>query len=85
MTNKYTPPIKLKEWRNDIPDGELYGVYIASDQSVCCTSGRFAHASGAISTSWQEFLAGEMNSLVAQKMGTGVLHDILYYLKTLHR
>lgn len=78
---KYTPPKKIKEWINEIPDGELYEAYISSDQKVWCTSGRFAHSSGASSASWSGFLSGELNELVCKKMGQEVLNEIITYLE----
>lgn len=78
---KYTPPKKLKEWVNDVSGGELYGAYITSDQKVWCTSGRFAHSSGAASASWSNFLSGELNDLVIKTMGQKVFNEITSYLK----
>lgn len=77
---KYKPPQKLKEWANDIPGGELYEVYISSDQKVWCTYGRFAHSSGASSTTWSGFLSGELNELVVKKMGQNVLNEVISFL-----
>ncbi|MFM2478779.1 hypothetical protein [Celerinatantimonas sp. MCCC 1A17872] len=78
-SRKHEAPKKLKEWLNDIPDGELYGVYISDDQKVWCACGRFAHSSGAINTSWSDFLAGELNELVTKTMGQHVLHEVICY------
>ncbi|WNZ55243.1 hypothetical protein QT397_20620 [Microbulbifer sp. MKSA007] len=78
---KYKPPQKIQEWKNDVPDGELYGAYISDDQKVWCTSGRFSHSSGAISTSWSGFMSGELNELVVKTMGQDVFNEITSYLK----
>lgn len=80
--SSYTPPKKLKEWINDIPDNKLYGVHISDDQKVWCTSGRFSHSSGAISASWADFLAGELNELVEKTMGQNVLDEVISYLNS---
>lgn len=78
---KYNPPVKLKEWINDINDGELYGAYVSSDQKVWCTSGRFAHSSGASNTSWAGFMSGELNDLIIKTMGQAVLNEMIIYIK----
>jgi hypothetical protein len=79
--SKYQPPKKLREWVNDIPDGELYTVYITDDSKVWCTSGRYAHSSGASNTSCPEFLSGELNELVIKTMGQVVLNEITSHIQ----
>jgi len=78
---KYQSPKKLREWINDIPDGELYEVYVSDDKKVWCTSGRFSHSSGAANTSWSGFLSGELNDLVAKTMGQDIFNELTSYLK----
>ncbi|WP_417761485.1 hypothetical protein [Shewanella sp.] len=73
----YQPPKQLKQWRNDIPNGELYSVYITDDNKLWFTSGRFAHASGACSVDIADFLAGQLNKQVRQ----GVFAEIITYLQ----
>ncbi|KKO03974.1 hypothetical protein LCGC14_0088630 [marine sediment metagenome] len=77
----YQVPKKIREWIIDIPDGELYEVYISSDQKVWCTTGRFVHSSGSANATWAGFLSGELNELVLKTMGQEVLSEIISYLK----
>ncbi|WP_375056087.1 hypothetical protein [Zobellella sp. DQSA1] len=78
---KFTPRKILEEWVNDIPDGELYRVFISDEQKVWSTVGRHAHSSGSRSTSWQDFLDGDMNEWVTKTMGQEVLSEVINYLK----
>ncbi|WP_392344092.1 hypothetical protein [Pseudoalteromonas prydzensis] len=77
----YEAPKKLREWINDIADGELYQIFVSSDNKVWCTSGRVAHSSAAASTSWGGFLGGELNELVLKTMGQEVLNEVTSYLE----
>ena len=65
----------IKEWKNDIPNGELYGLIIHKEKSVSATVGRFAHSSGSKKVTWSEFLSGEIDELVSKTMGSTVLNE----------
>jgi hypothetical protein len=71
----------IKEWCNDIPNGELNQLIIHKEKTITVTTGRFAHDSGSKTVTWNEFLAGEMNQLVTTKMGSEVLNDALLFFK----
>ncbi len=73
----YTPPKALKEWKNDIPEGELYTVSIMDNKTVLATTGRFSHSSGAQFVSCQEFKQGKLQSLVEKTMGKTILVQVL--------
>lgn len=72
-----------REWKNDIPKGELYELRILGDRTVVASYGRTAHSSGCKIVSWDEFRRGEMDDLVENTMGMIVLHEAKEYLKSL--
>ncbi|MCH1918300.1 hypothetical protein L9G15_02515 [Shewanella sp. A3A] len=82
--NTYQPPKQRQQWRNDIPDGELYCLYITDDDQVWLTAGRFAHAAGASSVHVSEFLAGQLNAQVIKCMGQTVFAEVVAYLQQHH-
>ena len=79
----YKRPKTLYEWKIDEPDEELYLVSILDDETVVSAYGRCAHGSGCKIVSWQQFLAGEMNSLVEKTMGKRVLGELQVQLQEL--
>ncbi|NAR99923.1 hypothetical protein [Acinetobacter haemolyticus] len=78
---KYQAPRVIREWILDDPEGELYVVYITSDQKVWSACGRYAHSSGSASTTWSDFLLGDLNELVRTTMGQKVLDEMIECLK----
>ncbi|MCU4387678.1 hypothetical protein KTH40_08670 [Acinetobacter haemolyticus] len=74
-------PRVIREWILDDPEGELYVVYITSDQKVWSACGRYAMSSGSTSTTWSNFLAGDLNDLVRRTMGQKVLEAMRECLK----
>ncbi|KJY91593.1 hypothetical protein CWB89_16500 [Pseudoalteromonas piscicida] len=78
---EYKQPKTLFERRLDTPDQNLYLVSIQDDGTVLSASGRNAHNSGAKTVSWNEFLQGDMNSLVEETMGIAVLNEVLEKLR----
>jgi hypothetical protein len=83
--NSYKPPKVLREWTRDIPDGELYKLYIFDDKSVCSASGRYAHSSGSSTCSWSEFLAGSLNEVVQTTMGETILDESRQFIQGANR
>ena len=77
----YVRPKPIKHWKIDNPDEELYESSIMDDQTVIAAYGRYAHGSGCKIVSWQDFLNGEMNELVAKYMGDKVLSQMLAMLR----
>lgn len=71
----YKPPTILRRWALDIPDGELYELFVFDDLTVCSAVGRYAHSSGSKSSSWPDFLAGSLDDLVLTTMGPRVLSE----------
>ncbi|EPF74355.1 hypothetical protein GCM10025882_14840 [Acinetobacter gyllenbergii] len=61
---QYQAPRVIREWILDDPEGELYLASITSDQKVWSACGRYALSSGSTSTTWSDFLAGDLNELV---------------------
>ena len=82
-SNGYRPPIVLKKWVNDIPDGELYKLMIFDNYTVCSASGRYAHSSGSMFCTWERFIEGDMNSLVIESMGEEVLTEAKLFITLL--
>lgn len=80
----YRQPVKLAEWKNDIPNGELYFVIIYDNRTVISSCGRYSHSSGSQQVSWDGFLKGDMNDLVKQTMGLNVFNDVLSILRRLN-
>lgn len=78
---KYQAPRVIREWILDDPEGELYVVYITSDQKAWSACGRYAHSSGSASTTWSDFLLGDLNELVRRTMGQKVLEEMRECLK----
>lgn len=78
---KYQAPRVIREWILDDPEGELYVAYITSDQKVWSACGRYAMSSGSTSTTWSNFLAGDLNDLVRRTMGQKVLEEMRECLK----
>jgi hypothetical protein len=75
--NNYRPPRELKKWMNDIPNGELYVLAVLDNRTVCSSSGRYAHSSGSMSCTWEEFVGGEMHDLVIKTMGEAILAEAI--------
>ncbi|QER40470.1 hypothetical protein F2A31_12465 [Acinetobacter suaedae] len=78
---KYQAPRVIREWILGDPEGELYVAYITSDQKVWSACGRYAMSSGSTSTTWSNFLAGDLNDLVRRTMGQKVLEEMHECLK----
>ncbi len=83
MNTKYVPPKKLREWMNDVPNGNLYSLFVLDNGSVWSASGRHAHDSAAMSCAWQEFLDGKIDAPVLKTMGPDVLSGAKAYVATL--
>jgi hypothetical protein len=81
MINRYTPPLILREWKNDISGGDLYVFMILDNETVCSGGGRYAHSSGSSSCEWDEFLNGSLHELVRKTMGEEVLMQALADVK----
>lgn len=79
-TNNYRPPSKLKDWVNDIPNGERYELAVLDNQTICTSYGRYAHSSGSMSCSWEEFVRGEMHNLVTKTMGEAILAEAISFV-----
>ena len=69
----YSPPQILKKWVRDVPNGDLYELFVQDDGTVWLATGRSAHSSGAKHCSWEHFLAGELDSAAAGAVGTDAL------------
>ncbi|WP_332606376.1 hypothetical protein [Acinetobacter sp. ESBL14] len=78
---QYQAPRVIREWILDDPEGELYLASITSDQKVWSACGRYALSSGSTSTTWSDFLAGDLNELVRTTMGQKVLDEMIECLK----
>ncbi|MCH7337764.1 hypothetical protein [Acinetobacter sp. NIPH 2699] len=78
---KYQAPRIIRKWVLDNPEGELYEAFITSDKKVWSACGRYAHSSGSASTTWSDFLSGDLNELVQRTMGQKVLEEMLECLK----
>ena len=76
----YRPPRTLKEWLNDIPDGELYGLTVFDNQTVCAWCGRYAHSSGSAYCTWTAFIENELHGVVVATMGKHVLDQALSFV-----
>lgn len=76
----YQPPSVLRRWTVDLPDDALHELTILANDQVCMTSGLFAHSSGAIGSTWSEFLGGTMNALVAERLGKAVLEEARMFI-----
>ena len=74
-------PKTIKEWRHDQPGEELYLVCIMDNRTVLSACGRYAQGSGSTECSWDSFLQGELNDLVAETMGHDVLREVLEELR----
>lgn len=79
----YIPPNLIQNWKIDEPGKELYEASIMDNQTVISAYGRYSHCSGCKIVSWQEFLGGEMNELVAKTMGVEVLSEIIAKLRSI--
>jgi hypothetical protein len=75
--HNYRTPSKLKEWVNDMPNGELYELAVLDNRTICSSSGRYAHSSGSMSCTWEEFVRGEMHDLVTKTMGEAILAEAI--------
>lgn len=69
----YSQPQVLKKWVRDVPGGELYELFVRDDRTVWMATGRFAHSSGATHCSWEQFLAGQLDSVAAHGVGSEAL------------
>ena len=78
---KYVAPSILKKWVNDVPDGELYETFIQDDNSVWSATGRYAHSSGSVNVTWEEFKAGKIDDLIKTTMGNDVLEEMHKFIK----
>lgn len=58
--------------------GAVYLCFLMKVWSAC---GRYAHSSGSASTTWSDFLSGDLNELVQSTMGQKVLEEMLECLK----
>lgn len=83
MVNTYVPPKILREWVNDVPNGELYNLYVFDDGRVCSAVGRFAHSSGSTTCSWSDFLTGSLNDLVQRTVGSNALAEARAFVAVL--
>ena len=81
MTHSYKPPKVLREWTLDVPGGELSQLFVFDNLTVCSAVGRYAHSSGSRTCSWSEFLAGTLNGVVKDKMGSSVLGEALTFIQ----
>lgn len=79
---KCVPPTILKKWINDIPGGELYEAFIQDDNSVWSACGRYAHSSGSMKVTWQEFKTGKLDDTIKNTMGETVLAEMHEFIKT---
>jgi secreted protein with Ig-like and vWFA domain len=78
---KYIKPKILKEWINDIPNGELYVSYITNQEEVICAAGRYAASSVAETVTIDEFVSGKMQDLIVKTMGKIVLVEMLEFIR----
>lgn len=78
----YQPPKVLKKWLNDVPDVDLYELFVLDNGIVCATCGRHAHSSGSTTCTWRNFLEGDMNDLVERTVGQLALVEALTFVRT---
>lgn len=83
MKTQYVPPKALREWVRDIPEGELYGLSVFDDRTVCSAVGRYAHSSGSRSCSWEEFCDGNLDELVLKTQGQQTLGEVKAFVRGL--
>ena len=83
MAHTYQPPMALREWTLDVPDGELYQLFVYDNESVCSTVGRYAHSAGSSMCSWRQFLTGSLNDAVRNTLGAQTLDEALAFVANL--
>ena len=83
MAHTYRQPAALREWTLDVPNGELYQLFVYDNETVCSAVGRYAHSSGSSACSWHQFLTGSLNDAVRKMMGTQTLDEALAFVASL--
>jgi hypothetical protein len=68
-------PTPIRKWTSDIPNGDLDELLVYPDGSVLVATGRYAHSSGAMRSTWTDFLDGCFDDLVTKRHGADVLSE----------